>query len=34
MIREIPKWVKFLIVCVLCVLMAGVIGWLIYHFST
>lgn len=32
-IRHLPVWIKFLIVCVVCLLIAGIIGWLFYHFS-
>lgn len=33
MIGQMPKWIKFLIVCFLCLSIAAVTGWLAYHFT-
>jgi uncharacterized membrane protein AbrB (regulator of aidB expression) len=32
-VRQLPQWMKFLIVCLICLLIAGTIGWLFHHFS-
>ncbi|MFN4256263.1 MAG: hypothetical protein ACK4Q5_14785 [Saprospiraceae bacterium] len=33
MLRTAPKWLKFLLACLLCLLLAAVVGWLIQTFT-